>query len=84
MREKHFSHVTIEEHFLKLQHEVQEMIDAPDDIEEWADVLIAYMNTLQMRGISLFSVLKGANKKTANNIKSEWYRNEDGTMSRVK
>ena len=55
-----------------LRDELCEIIDNPDDIEEWADAIMLYMNAANFAGHSMDDILKAVHKKYEKNKNREW------------
>lgn len=67
--------------FLKMFKELGELIDAPDDPMEVADVLIMVLDYARRKNIDVASAIT---QKLAINRQRKWKINPDGTMSHVK
>lgn len=55
-----------------LQREIQEIIDEPDDVEEYADALILLIDSARMAGIVADDLLDAAFSKLEVNKKRKW------------
>jgi len=66
-------------HMIKLKHEAQEVIEAPYDVKEYADCLIALIGAVHKADISLFELIDATKEKLEVNKKRNWIKLEDGT-----
>jgi hypothetical protein len=66
------------EHLLKLRTECGEAINAPGDVIEYADCLIALLGAAHKQGFSLNMLLGATEKKLALNMARKWVRLPDG------
>lgn len=68
----------------KLQHELEELIENPDDEMEWSDCFLAFLDAAQRKGYSINELVEFASRKLEINKKRNWKKNSDGTFSHVK
>lgn len=79
-----FPQAGLTDHLRKLSGEVQELIDAPSDDDEWADVLLCFLMAAGARGLSADDLIRLANAKAAICEAQEFVPMGDGTFKRVK
>jgi len=68
----------------KLEEELNEASEKPDDITEWADIMIVLFDLAMMHGHYFDDILMEARKKLEINKNRTWKINSDGIMSHVK
>lgn len=68
----------------KLKHmkkEIDEIIENPDDIIEWADVMLLFLNASKQQGLDMDQILDACKEKFEIIKKREWQEpDEDGTI----
>ena len=67
-----FKDSTMESNLAHLRDEIDEIEQNPDDIEEWADVILLYMNGASLAGHTMDDILEAAYKKYEKNINRKW------------
>ena len=67
------------EHIIKLKHEAQEVIEAPYDIKEYADCMIALLAAAYKADISFFELVEAVESKLEVNKNRKWTKLSDGT-----
>lgn len=67
-----FGESSLESNIDHLRDELIEVIETPENIEEWADVMLLYMNALSFAGHTMDDVLEAVHKKYEKNNKREW------------
>lgn len=78
-----FPNATNIEHLTKLKNEAQEAIETPEDIEEYADCLIALFGACQKSKFSFEQLYDAASKKMIINRSRTWVKQKDGTYQHV-
>jgi NTP pyrophosphatase (non-canonical NTP hydrolase) len=76
-----FGTQTCEEKLLHIIEEVGEIMDAPDNVTEYADVLSLLLDAARLRDISASQILFAAWEKLDVNRQRTWTLNPDGTYS---
>lgn len=69
---KTFKDSTIASNIEHLHDELDEIKETSDDIEEWADAIILYMNAAYLSGHSMDDILIAVHKKFEKNKKRSW------------
>lgn len=67
-----FKDSTMESNLDHLRDELNEIVENPNDIEEWADVIMLYMNAASFAGHSMDDILVAVNEKLEKNKKRKW------------
>lgn len=67
-----FKDSTIRSNIAHLRDEIDEIEETPENIEEWADVIILYMNAAHFSGHSMDDILKAVHAKHEKNKKRKW------------
>jgi len=66
-------------HIIKLKNEAQEVIEAPYDIKEYADCIIALLAAAYKADISFFELVEAVKNKLEVNKNRKWTKLSDGT-----
>lgn len=66
-------------HIVKLKHEAQEVIEAPYDIKEYADCIIALFAAAYKADIAFFELVGAVESKLEVNKNRKWTKLSDGT-----
>jgi len=69
---KTFRNSTILSNIKHLRDELDEIEESSDDIEEWADAIILYMNAAHLSGHSMDDILIAVHKKFEKNKNRSW------------
>ena len=69
---KTFKDSSISSTIAHLRDEIDEIEESPDEIEEWADVIILYMNAAYYSGHSMDDILIAVHKKFEKNKNRSW------------
>lgn len=72
-----FGESSMESNIDHLRDELAEIIENPTDIEEWADVMLLYMNALSFVDFTMDDVLEAVHKKYEKNNKRKWGKPDD-------
>lgn len=68
-----------------MRREIDEIEAHPDDIEEWADVLLLFMHGMRERGINSTQLTHALEEKFAKNQARKWGKpDEHGVVEHVK
>ena len=67
-----FKDSTILSNIEHLRDEIDEIEEFPENIEEWADVIILYMNAAYLSGHSMDEILIAVHKKFEKNKNRSW------------
>lgn len=79
-----FGKSSLESNIDHLRDELAEVIETPEDIEEWADVMLLYMNALSFAGHTMDDVLEAVHKKYEKNKKRKWGKpDERGVVKHI-
>jgi len=81
--EEIFPESTFEGHLLKAKDEIDEVIENPSDVSEFADVLICVFNAAHKRGISYEQLYEAVENKIPIIEKRVWTKTEDGNYQHV-
>lgn len=80
-----FTHATISSKLAHLRSELDEIEKKPEDIEEWADVMLLYLGAAQLAGHSIGNIFLAAQKKAEKNKKRKWGNpNKEGYVEHVR
>jgi hypothetical protein len=82
--EKTFPDATPIEHLKKLQQEVNESIQAPTDITEYADCLLALFGAAYRAGFTYAELVVATANKLIVCQNRKWERKPDGTYQHIK
>ena len=69
---------------LKLQDEVKELLENPDDPMEWADCFLLLIDAAQRKGHSMDDILEFCIQKLEINKKRTWQKQSNGVYRHVK
>jgi hypothetical protein len=70
---------------LRLKMELEELLGTPNALEEWADVLMLYLDAARRRGITVQEVLSATWDKLEVNRKRKWGKPDaDGVVEHIK
>jgi len=79
-----FGESTLESNLDHLRDELDEIVENPNDIEEWADVMLLYMNASSFVGFTMDDIYKAVQKKYEKNVKRKWGKpDERGVVKHV-
>ncbi len=67
-----FKDSTVLSNIAHLRDEIDEIEESPDNIIEWADVIILYMNAAYLSGHSMDDILIAVHKKFEKNKNRSW------------
>ena len=67
-----FKNSSILSNIAHLRDEIDEIEEFPDNIEEWADVIILYMNAAYLSGHLMNDILVAVHKKFEKNKSRSW------------
>lgn len=81
---KTFSDSGSVEHLLKLKQEADEAIKDPDNIKEYADILIALLGASYKANFTFEELMNATKDKLKVLKKREWIKQEDGTYQHKK
>lgn len=69
---------------IHLKEEVQELIDAPNDRDEWADCFLLLFDAARKQGLSFNDVANAINLKFQKNKLRTWTQDQPGVYHHVK
>ena len=67
-----FGESSLESNIDHLRDELNEVVENPNDIEEWADVMLLYMNASSFVGHTMDDIFEAVQKKYEKNNKRTW------------
>lgn len=71
-----FPNSSLNSKLLHIKEELDEILENPQDIKEWADVLLIYMHAAKSQGFTLSDIFKSAEDKFIE-IQSRKWKNPD-------
>jgi hypothetical protein len=81
---KAFPKAKPEHHLLKAKQEIDETINEPDKIDEYADCFIALFAAVARAGFEYIELKAATDKKMTINEAREWQEFPDGTFQYIK
>ena len=84
LNKTHFPKSKIEHNLIHMKREIEEVLENPEDLEEWADILICYMGGFGKTKFTTKELFESVDKKIEKNINIKWKENGDGNYSNIK
>jgi len=84
-QKRKFPNVTVAAKLLHAQKEITEVINDPNDLVEWADVLILFLAAAHQQGLTLPQLVAAAYVKMDENERRKWAAPDaDGCVHHIK
>ena len=84
LNKTHFPKSQMKHNLIHMKGEIKEVLENPDDIEEWADIIICYMGGFGKTNHTLAELFESVDKKIDKNMKRKWKYNGRGLYSHIK
>ena len=79
-----FPKAKLEHNLIHLQSEVDEVIKDPEDIIEWADMLICFVGGFGKTNFTIEQLSQACDKKIEINLNRTWVEQPNGTYKHLK